>query len=423
MYLPPEVLASYNDEDTKIISNLSNYINNKSCFDEGYTLSIAKSDPTKDGRKVRLMCKGLHEVSTVSRGTKRKKTPNTKGAKKVEHCCKFCIPIYYCSKVKRWYFRKNSGAHFTHNDHGPTPRKLTRVGARNVPKADLDFAIDLLNKNMPKAMVNLVLNIKGGNKMSQGALDYLRRSVLMKQHGTKDGDSTATRLLRMLDDKGATYRFISGSYSEATKLVRIKKHTSKSSSKSSKMQKSAYNTSSQYPQFSGLFDEGEEVNMNEVDQEASDYVESVIKGLEIGDGGEILLGIAWATEDGRESHKAFPHVLGVDVTFNTNNEKRPLFRVIGKNARNKNLPFVDAFIPSMQRYVFSWLFSEALPFILDPLALKKTSMILTDQDVHMIEALNAVLRNNDKKYSTALHRLCKWHKVSGVLFAHICLCK
>jgi len=363
MYLPPEVLASYNDEDTKIISNLSNYINNKSCFDEGYTLSIAKSDPTKDGRKVRLMCKGLHEVSTVSRGTKRKKTPNTKGAKKVEHCCKFCIPIYYCSKVKRWYFRKNSGAHFTHNDHGPTPRKLTRVGARNVPKADLDFAIDLLNKNMPKAMVNLVLNIKGGNRMSQGALDYLRRSVLMKQHGTKDGDSTATRLLRMLDDKGATYRFISGSYSEATKLVRIKKHTSKSSSKSSKMQKSAYNTSSQYPQFSGLFDEGEEVNMNEVDQEASDYVESVIKGLEIGDGGEILLGIAWATEDGRESHKAFPHVLGVDVTFNTNNEKRPLFRVIGKNARNKNLPFVDAFIPSMQRYVFSWLFSEALPCI------------------------------------------------------------
>ena len=156
-----------------------------------------------------------------------KKTPNTKGAKKVEHCCKFCIPIYYCSKVKRWYFRKNSGAHFTHNDHGPTPRKLTRVGARNVPKADLDFAIDLLNKNMPKAMVNLVLNIKGGNKMSQGALDYLRRSVLMKQHGTKDGDSTATRLLRMLDDKGATYRYITGSYSEATKLVRIKKHTSK----------------------------------------------------------------------------------------------------------------------------------------------------------------------------------------------------
>ena len=331
MYLPPEVLASYNDEDINIISNLSNYINNKSCFDEGYTISIAKSDTTKDGRKVRLMCKGLHEVSSVSRGTKRKKTPNTKGAKKVEHCCKFCIPIYYCSKVKRWYFRKNSGAHFTHNDHGPTPRKLTRVGARNVPKADLDFAIDLLNKNMPKAMVNLVLNIKGGNKMSQGALDYLRRSVLMKQHGTKDGDSTATRLLRMLDDKGATYRYITGSYSEATKLVRIKKHTSKSSSKSSKMQKNAYNTSSQYPQFSGLFDEGEEVNMNEVDQEASDYVESVIKGLEIGDGGEILLGIAWATEDGRESHKAFPHVLGVDVTFNTNNEKRPLFRVIGKN--------------------------------------------------------------------------------------------
>ena len=168
--------------------------------------------------------------------------------------------------------------------------------------------------------------------------------------------------------------------------------------------------------------------INDVDPEAANYVEAVIKALELSDG-EILLGVAWTTKDGYLNHKRFPNILGVNITFGTNNEKRPLLRVIGKNARNKNLPFIDAFLPSMQRYVFSWFFREAVPYLLDNEALLDTSLILTDQDIHMLEALYPIINAIDSKYGNAVHRLCKWHKVS--LFAknlkyayvhiHICL--
>ena len=108
----------------------------------------------------------------------------------------------------------------------------------------------------------------------------------------------------------------------------------------------------------------------------------------------------------------YPHVLGVDITYGTNNERRPIFRVIGKNTRNKNIPLVDAFLPSQQRYVFSWLFQDALPYVLHKPSLKHTALIISDQDIHMIDALMGVLRAEDRLYGMAMFRLCKWHKVS-----------
>ena len=65
--------------------------------------------------------------------------------------------------------------------------------------------------------------------------------------------------------------------------------------------------------------------INDVDPEAANYVEAVIKALELSYG-EILLGVAWTTKDGYLNHKQFPNILGVNITFGTNNEKRLILR-------------------------------------------------------------------------------------------------
>ena len=87
--------------------------------------------------------------------------------------------------------------------------------------------------------------------------------------------------------------------------------------------------------------------------------------------------------------------------------------VIGKNAGNKNIPIVYAVLPSMQWYVFQWFFTDALLQLLDKYALSRTQIIMTDQDVHMIEGLSHPL-NDLNLYGSASHRLCKWHKVRPV---------
>ena len=87
------------------------------------------------------------------------------------------------------------------------------------------------------------------------------------------------------------------------------------------------------------------------DEDVYRYVRTVVQALKIGED-EILLGVAWTTKDGYVSHMRFPYVLGTDVTFGDNNKKRPHIRTIGKNARNKNLPFVDLpAVPAALRFL------------------------------------------------------------------------
>ena len=140
------------------------------------------------------------------------------------------------------------------------------------------------------------------------------------------------------------------------------------------------------------------------------YIKTVVEAFKIGEE-EIVLAVVWTTKEGRLNHVKYPDVLQVDATFGKNNEKRPQFCVIGKNALNRNITFVDAFLPSQQQYVFRWLFNDTLPRLLDKFALSCTHIIMTDQDLHMIEGLSHPL-NDLGLYGHALHRLCKWHKIS-----------
>ena len=155
-----------------------------------------------------------------------------------------------------------------------------------------------------------------------------------------------------------------------------------------------------------------EVTNEGIDCESDEgkYIHALMKALEIDDG-EILLGLAWSLDEQRRLHRAYPYILGIDVTFGTNAEKRPLLRVTGRNTRNKIFPIAEAFLPSQQRYVFSWFLESALPTILDIGALRKTSLVISDEDVHFIEALLPLLEDRDSPLYKALHRLCKWHKV------------
>ena len=170
-----------------------------------------------------------------------------------------------------------------------------------------------------------------------------------------------------------------------------------------------------------IIDDDFEVTDEVVDCESDEgkYIQALLKALEIEDG-EILLGLAWSLEEQRRLHCAYPYILGMDVTFGTNAEKRPLLRVTGRNTRNKIFPIAEAFLPSQQRYVFSWFLETALPTILDNGALRKTSLIISDEDIHFIEALLPLLEDKNSPLYRALHRLCKWHKVSQAFISYPC---
>jgi hypothetical protein len=64
-----------------------------------------------------------------------------------------------------------------------------------------------------------------------------------------------------------------------------------------------------------------------------------------------------------EGVEGFRKCMGIDVTEQTNNEKRPLLVLGGLTGDNKTFTSCRAFLPSQQRWVFDWFLSTALPYL------------------------------------------------------------
>ena len=144
----------------------------------------------------------------------------------------------------------------------------------------------------------------------------------------------------------------------------------------------------------------------------TDYVKNVVQALQL-EGGEVLLAVAWVTEESRLYHQMFPRVLGLDVKYGTNNERRPLLRFVGRTGGNGIYSVMNCYMPSEQQYAFAWAISTALPYCLDADALKRTDIVLSDEDKDQLDTLFLALNvKADSAMGHFIIRLCKWHKVS-----------
>jgi hypothetical protein len=77
--------------------------------------------------------------------------------------------------------------------------------------------------------------------------------------------------------------------------------------------------------------------LKELSSSAQKYIQPVIDSLELG-GGQFLLAVVFVIADAVRYHSMFLSVLGVDVVFGTNQEKRPHMRGTGKSSYNKHIP-------------------------------------------------------------------------------------
>jgi hypothetical protein len=354
---------------------------------------------TKDGIpkyfKYTIRCCGHGRVGRKNSSNKQKR--ETKSVNKASDQCKFDLPVYHEVSTGRLCVRANSGRKFLHTGHSYAPKEHTNDSLNSLPRAALATAIDLIERNVPTNMIQIILEVQAGRSITSNSLKQLRNTVLNATHQKGKEESAASCLKRIMDNtKGCRYFCMTGTVDEARKRVRVHKyHVTKGKTHTEERK------------------DANEVVDAEVGSDMEQYVMSVVKALTLEDG-EVLIGIAWTTKEGRLSHIRYPEILGVDVTYGDNNEKRPHIRVIGKNQRNKNIPLVDGFMPSQQEYVFSWFFEDAIPALLDRQALSKTQIVITDQCPIMCPTLTNPLYRL-KLYGNAIHRICKWHKVSHVM--------
>ena len=404
LYFPPNVVPTtsefINGKKKTHPTNLSWYLNNTSCINEGFTVmsnggkGMRKEDDTTKYFKYTVRCCGKSRLDR-NNSTKKQKRETT-CAKDISEKCKFEFRVYHEVSTGRMCIRASGGRNFLHTGHSFASKEHTNDSLRTLPKANRQTAVDLIEENVPTNFIKILLEVQTGRSITSDSLRQLRNTVLNEKHQKGKDETTATCLKRIMDNTdGCRYFLMTGTVDQALNRVRVHKYHTTKGKTHTQERKDANDV--------------EDVEV-EVGSDMDRYVRSVVKALTLEDG-EVLIGIAWTTKEGRLSHIRFPHILGVDVTYGDNNEKRPHIRVIGKNQRNKNMPFVDGFLPSQQPYVFSWFFEDAIPALLDRQALLKTQILITDQCPIMCPTITNPLYRL-KLYGSAIHRICKWHKVS-----------
>ncbi|MGH7974677.1 MAG: hypothetical protein ACREBR_04060 [bacterium] len=102
--------------------------------------------------------------------------------------------------------------------------------------------------------------------------------------------------------------------------------------------------------------------------------------LKLSDSQSLLLAVAWVIDSEQRLVSMHPKVLFMDVTMQTNKEKRGLFLVAGKDANSKGFTAARIFLPSEQRWVFHWIFRHCLPKLLTEQVIAMNQLVITDGD-------------------------------------------
>mmetsp|Transcript_33105 Transcript_33105/g.75589 ORF Transcript_33105/g.75589 Transcript_33105/m.75589 type:complete len:861 (+) Transcript_33105:270-2852(+) len=350
----------------------------------------------KKYRKIKMSCnrgrKYVDQLGQRSRERSSKGDIKTTKPTTREHECGFYLTVYLRLSDGRCFVKKNQNTCWHHSHHTQVPRSLMREGAESLSNKTLETVEKMLEKNMPTNFVKEFVAIEDDIKLSDGSIEALRRQVAMNDF---EGDSSGEKLVNDLTKKeGTEFVMLTGSFDQAMQQTRVNM---------TRRKVLAHNKLSAPHKQS--------VDVDKLGDKASDHVKNVVLGLSLGDG-EYLIAIAWCTAEQREWHRKFPFVFGNDETFRSNDEDRPLSRLCGLSMNGNLLPFVEAFIPSRQKWVFNWLWTVAFPSLLDPEALKKTCIILVDQDERNWEVIQSVLRTSDVYGCIAVARLCNWHKIN-----------
>lgn len=201
-------------------SNLAEYLNRTAAHDGGFQLRVAKTGPIRCGLKLRIICQRGRKADN---GTGTKNQTNTKLSQEGEECG-FRFTVYYDNAVRLFFVKKHSPCVFTHAGHPSTHVEHMKLGADSIPDHIRKVADEMLGKNCPTSIVQLLLSVLNGTTVTPDAMSRMRRAVLISKHGNAKNESTADTLIRMLEEKeGTTYCYMTGSYDEALDKVRVRK--------------------------------------------------------------------------------------------------------------------------------------------------------------------------------------------------------
>ena len=197
LYFPPNIVPTtytFRNGKKKFSqrANLAKYLNDTSCIENGFTImsnGLRASDAkfANDTHKHYMYMIRWYSVGRIGRkNTNKKQKHETKGANTCSEKCNFELPVFHNVVTGRLYVCANVGGNFQHSGHNFVPREHTKDSCNNIPRPSLDLAINLIERNVPNSIVNVIFDVQSGRLLTSDSLKQLRNVVLnKKQQKTK----------------------------------------------------------------------------------------------------------------------------------------------------------------------------------------------------------------------------------------------
>ena len=116
--------------------------------------------------------------------------------------------------------------------------------------------------------------------------------------------------------------------------------------------------------------------------------------------------------------RRFPEFLAGDVTERTNNEKRGLFLLTGKDGNNKTFIACHCYLPNSKMDTFDWLYRIAIPTLAGEKIILCNQVFLTDgEDALYSPYINLTLI--ESPWANSRHYRCSYHLFTQEWTTHV----
>ena len=326
--------------------------------------------------------------------------------------CLFKFSIHWDDDLTRWFLPHHQKGCVSHCGHVRLESSLLRLRTKHVlNENELQVTNDSLESKISATATAGLIETRTGIQLEWHQVHYLKtkdRNKLVMNGGTSN-PSNATAVDRLIADlsNDKTKSFIMLFAEKKSGLLTVKE------------KRFGKNKALEIDQFKE--DLGDLIDSPEL------YAESLRDRLVHSETGEILLQIAWASDESRRKFDMYPEIVGGDDTEETNSEERPLYTLCGLDGNNEIFVILNCFMPCKSQWAFSWILKTALPNLHPGTALSRVIKINSDADPQETRAIEAITGRDTiivrgplralfpirtaKILPNALHGWCLFHKL------------
>jgi len=314
----------------------------------------------------------------------------------------------------RWFFYKNGGGNCFHNNHLPKKQHEIIKRESQLDENELKIAEDGLDINLSSQSMAMMFKSRTGLVVDPKKLR--NHHVRIQQPLTSSGQEVIMTPAEQVICKLTSSKNVSVVYLVAK--VTVGRDLVTTYTKQKKKGKSNKKLTITFE--SNVVNNGEKavshpatsselLNLTVCDGSADTpekTAEDIYHSLGIDSDAQILLSISWCTDKQRRLLALFPEAASADVLFKTNNEKRPLKHICSKTSCNETFGGFYSFLPSQAIWVFDYMWSVAVPALVDPRFLLRNEQMNTDGDDKMY---NPFITHISSIYKKSKQRLCAFH--------------